>query len=122
MKADLPCNSARFFQAPCISCINLFQTLGLGVLAQARDDYHHAKRLGGLCEESQHDFEELKLIRIELHLREVLSCSFQIFHDSFSVIGTQMDSMCGARGSVGLRLCPALIHTSGIVSMQGVLD
>ncbi|CAL1154169.1 unnamed protein product [Cladocopium goreaui] len=28
---------------------------------EARDDYHHAKRLGGLCEESQHDFEELKV-------------------------------------------------------------
>ena len=71
-RATLP----HFFHAP---CINLFQSLGLGILAQARDDYHHAKRLGGLCEESQHDFEELKLSCIQLHqlhLRGVLSCSF----------------------------------------------
>eukprot|EP00435_Cladocopium_sp_Y103_P049835 s1553_g15.t1 len=34
---------------------------------EARDDYQHAKRLGGLCEESQNDFEELKLSCIELY-------------------------------------------------------
>ena len=35
-----------------------------------------------------------------------------------------MNSMCGARCSLGFLLCPALMHTTGtgIVSMHEVLD